>query len=672
MSKNIIGKFFILFLVFLCGILWIQQTFAQQQYGVVDTRTFILDGGNDLWKIIPKGVYFEPRIPYTDGKAVQKQFLENINYPWDFYHKRNITPELIKWENPYMYIDWDRPYFIRSLSGIKKVLKGYLFAYRKDWEIFWMDAQNFTPSFMTWYQTKEKQSIIIYPIKNKDTKKIVAFVQYPCWNLVCKDTLCTDLKTTPKCWDGVVNKSIWEQCDYKDPKTRIGCTEQCTYKPLTCKVYNSKEEIYDTNKPYVKFQKDSQVTIDKVYLDKQEFNSVNDINKQTLKPWVYELNATAINKYSWKEFLCESSTFTVVGKEYCWDGVVSWNEQCDYKDSVSGSSCTNTCRFKNETCSINMDSFSISKKTDFKDAVNITHSDNTVIKEVLVNNEKINTNSFIFKDNWSYKIEATIRNNVSWKEYTCNRSVRYLEKDVCGDRKITGYEQCDDWNDVNWDWCSSYCKLEQPTCRINKEWYEFTEWNKYKDYLNLEYKWRYESVQIDDNDVYTSESRFLNTTIKWNSCWTWTQKVKFTVSNPYDDSMTKTCQSTFRIKNKEYCWDGIITGEEQCDIEDPLTWQFCNNSCKFKEATQCNLLWNTLTANETGALVLDTEYFAIPYYAEMDGRKYFAKDWIFTIRKNEPWKYIMKVYMKNKMDKKSDNLKECEFNIVVKENMCRW
>jgi hypothetical protein len=43
-----------------------------------------------------------------------------------------------------------------------------------------MDAKDFTPAFLTGYKDPKDQSIIIYPIKNKQTKKIVAFLQYPC------------------------------------------------------------------------------------------------------------------------------------------------------------------------------------------------------------------------------------------------------------------------------------------------------------------------------------------------------------------------------------------------------------------------------------------------------------------------------------------------------------
>jgi len=43
-----------------------------------------------------------------------------------------------------------------------------------------MDAQNFTPAFLTGYKAPQNQSLIIYPIRDKKTRKIKAFIEYPC------------------------------------------------------------------------------------------------------------------------------------------------------------------------------------------------------------------------------------------------------------------------------------------------------------------------------------------------------------------------------------------------------------------------------------------------------------------------------------------------------------
>ena len=641
-----------------------------QTYGVVDTRTFILDWWNDLGKIIPKWVYFTPRIKYTDGKGVQEQFLKNIYYPWDFYAKRNITPKLVKWENPYMYIDWKHPYFIRSLTGIKKVLKWYLFAYRKSWEIFWMDAQNFTPAFLTGYESASKQSIIIYPIKSRDTRKILAFVQYPCWNLVCKDTLCTDLKVTPKCWDGVVNKSIWEQCDYNDPKSRRWCTKQCTYETLSCKVYNSREEILNTAKPSIRIKKDRNVDISKVFLDKKEFSKYTDINRNNLEPWIYTLNATAINKYSWKEFLCESTTFTVIWKEFCWDGIVNGSEQCDFKDTDNNGSCTTSCKFKWESCSISSSQIRLDNAVSFTDLIKIRYpKDTTNLMKVEVNGKVINPTTFEFNTNGTYDIKATIINPYSKSINVCTKKLTYSEKEYCWDGIKSGYEQCDDWNNQSWDGCSSKCRLETPTCRISKSSSYFSEWSKYSDYLKLIYKWNYESVQLNESKVFTDESNFLNTVVQWNKCSA-RNSLSLTISNKYDPSKTKVCNLTYNVKNKEYCGDGIINNDEECDTEDPITWQFCASTCTFKKPDQCHLLSNTLWANEYGSIVVESDYFALPYKASIDWRVYTARNWVFKVRVKEPWTYIMTVQLNNKLDTKHKNDKICEFNVVVEPDVC--
>jgi len=642
-----------------------------QSYWVVDTRTFILDYWNDLGKIIPKWTYYTPRISYKDSKSVANRFLKWLYYPWDFYTKRNITPQLIKWENKYFEVNWRSPYFIKSLSWIKRVLKGYLFAYRKNWNIFWMDAQNFTPAFLSWYWNRNNQSLIIYPIRDRKTKKIKAFVEYPCWNLVCKDTLCTDLKVTPICWDGVFNPEIWEQCDYNDPKTKKGCTQTCTYKKLWCSVKNTKEEIFDTQHPYIQTKKDSNVSITKYYLNRNEYKNVYEINKQKLTPWIYKVTALAKNKYSWQEFLCEGSEFKVIGKEFCWDGIVNGNEECDYKDTSNNWSCSRTCKFTKDSCSIITKKTRLDSSTPFKDVISVKYSDKTKLTWLKVNGNNINPNTFNFNSNWKYNIEAIVTNSYSWKSAICKKYIVYSQKEFCWDGIVNGYETCDDWNSENWDGCSKYCKLEIPYCKItNLHWYIYNEGEKYKDALKLSYRGLFNIAIVNNKDYYHSEQTFLNTTIQANKCST-RNYFEYTVSNRLDPTLTKVCKAFYMVKNKEFCWDGIVNGNEECDIEDPITWPFCNNSCKFKKPNNCQLLSNTIPAWKYASLVVDTDYYSTPYKAIIDKKQSYAKNWVFKIKMQNPWTYTMYVAIQNKLDRRHLNDKICEFNLVVTPNECK-
>jgi len=661
-------KYYILLVFMLIYWVFNISNVSAQTYWVADTRTFILNWWNDLWKIIPKGVYYEPRIEYTDWEAVKNQFLNNLYYPWDFYTKRNITPDLIKGDDPYMFVDWKKPLFVTSLEWIKKVLKWYLFAYRKNGDIFWMDAQNFTPAFLTWYKSPNKQSIIIYPIKNKKDNKVIAFVQYPCWNLVCKDTLCTDLKVTPKCWDGVTNYSVWEQCDPSDPKTKKWCNQQCTFETLNCKIYNSKEEIYDVNKPTVKIEKDSNVDIKTVYLDRKEYQNYTDINKDNLEPWIYTLNATAINKFSWKEFLCESTTFKVVWKEYCWDGIVNWTEECDVKDPNNNWSCTATCKFKWDNCSITAKTTKLDTSSKFNDVITIKNTDTTKIAKIEVNGIAINKDTYTFNKNGTYDIKVSVINTYAKTVAICEKKLTYSEKEYCWDGIVNWFEQCDDSNKNNGDGCNTSCKLEQPVCKINKNASIFNEWETYKKYLTFDYKWIFKTTQVN-TDLYTSENSFMNSIIKANKCST-KNTVTLTIANPIDPSITKSCSVPYTIKPTEYCWDAIVNNWEQCDINDPITWQFCENSCKFKIPNDCNLVSNTLNVKEAWILVVDTDYYAIPTKATIDWKSYNPTNWYFKLTMPTAWTYQMSVVINNKMDTKKLYWKTCDFNIVVQPDEC--
>lgn len=662
-------KKFIIYIISLTFIiLWAYQT--TNALWVVDINTFILNAWNDLWKVIPKWTYYIPQIEYTDSEAIQKQLSDNLSYPWDFYTSRNITQDLINNKSPYFTVSWERPYFVKSLSWIKRVLKWYLFAYRVQWkEIFWMDAKNFTEAFLAWYKTPEDQSIIIYPIKNNQTNKIVAFIQYPCWNLVCKDTMCSDLKITPVCWDGVVNKEIWEVCDPKDPNTRKGCTNTCQYEQLSCKIYNSKEIIDNTQNPYVKVSKDYNVDIKKYYLNKQEFDSYKDINKLDLEPWKYVLNAVWINEYSNQEFLCESDSFIVENKEYCWDGVVSGAEECDYNDTDNNWTCTRTCKFSWDSCSIKTTWLTFDEPINLAEVLDVKKSEWTLITKIEVNGENVSNSSTIIKEEWDYNIEVFIKNTYSWKTTSCSKTIKYDPKEYCWDGIITWYEQCDDSNTESWDGCSNTCRLETPTCKINKTGYSFDKGLKFSEYINLTYEWNFKSWIVNKTDVYNTENSLLSSAVPKSICWDkW--YFQYTVYNPIDTSITKTCDITYRTNNREYCWDGIVSKDEQCDPEDPYSGEFCSNTCKFKTTKTCNVLNNAFIQWEESAIVIDTEYFAIPSKLAIDWRTISSKNGVFSYTFKEPWNYDVTAMLSNKVDKRNVNPSYCDFTIKVLPNQC--
>jgi uncharacterized delta-60 repeat protein len=55
----------------------------------------------------------------------------------------------------------------------------------------------------------------------------------------------------------------------------------------------------------------------------------------------------------------------------------------------------------------------------------------------------------------------------SWSNCTWAIWIWINEPNYCWNSILNTWEQCDDWNTINWDGCSSTCQAEIPTCTIN-------------------------------------------------------------------------------------------------------------------------------------------------------------------------------------------------------------
>ena len=104
-------------------------------------------------------------------------------------------------------------------------------------------------------------------------------------------------------------------------------------------------------------------------------------------------------------------------------------------------------------------------------------------------------------------------------------------------------EDCDDWNNMSWDWCSARCHIEK-VC-----W----DWNI--DSINI--NWQRE--QCDD----------------WNLVdWDWCSA---TCQN--DEIIKKIIRP--KIYSQQFCWNWKIEKWEDCDDWNLSNWDFCSNACLF-------------------------------------------------------------------------------------------
>jgi len=190
----------------------------------------------------------------------------------------------------------------------------------------------------------------------------------------------------------------------------------------------------------------------------------------------------------------------------------------------------------------------------------------------------------------------------------------------CGDWIIQSpnswsiYEQCDDHNLLNWDWCSSSCLLEVPSCSLINNSPKYTgqqltfTWNTFSG--RVVFDW----LAFGDWSTWTRAS---NTTwvtqVTWHSysnSWTYTSTLR--IKNILSGAITNSCTSsvTIRALTGTYCGDWIIQTpnsswtNEQCDYNNSTHWSSCNTNCTWR-IPSCT--WLTVTPN-TGAIPLTVTF----------------------------------------------------------------
>lgn len=396
---------------------------------------FILDKWHDLGIVKPTNQwYYIPTIPYTDAKNVQYRLEKNYNYVWDFYKSHNFKKEFINWleNNSNFYVKWDKPVVFNDIEKIRKYTANFHYSYRKNWEIMWQKWDTMPEHFVTWYNSKDNKLVILYPIKDKYTWKTEAFVQYPCGNLVCKDTNCSILKKTkaPKCWDHILDKK--EQCDDWNLINWDGCSNTCKYEKPSCSItpkyscidnWSMIKDVFNVNSSN---WKPNTIMYDFRNVDKYYKLQRWGTSNITLK-YTNFLNPNIEN-------MC-SAEIKVRSKAFCWDWIVNNNEICDPNDSKTWALCTKTCEAKKPTkCDIEISWDIIKNKSTF---IWIWKDYYSSIKEVKLDNEKleIRDNDYSFfniKKAWTYTVSLTLANKLDPNVTTsCKKEVEVLEQDLC-------------------------------------------------------------------------------------------------------------------------------------------------------------------------------------------------------------------------------------------------
>jgi len=211
----------------------------------------------------------------------------------------------------------------------------------------------------------------------------------------------------------------------------------------------------------------------------------------------------------------------------------------------------------------------------------------------------------------------------------------------CWDNVVNqSWEQCDDWNTRNWDWCSSICKLEpaKPICwdwhlDNNEQCDDWKNWNwdGCNNSCNLEPVWvnlnanpssgeAPLTTQLSSSRSGTSRYDYL---IYWdwdrtngpafpiphryNSAWQYTARVHVTnkYSWPTNAALpTASAVTTINVNQKQEpvqpqpssdCWNRTINAGEECDDWNNTNRDWCSSSCKLEP------VWVTLNASKYNA-----------------------------------------------------------------------
>ena len=178
---------------------------------------------------------------FSDYTHVKSNFLNNYSYMQSWYEAKWLTTDVINnnvdWNN---WVTFSKTDVAWGMLDWYKLSAHYPFMSYKETDnndnsIFWRTDLNNT-SFQT-DTTWTNVWVPAYPIRN-GSGNIVAYLEFPCWNLICKDQFCSDIQkitnltplnpipethiwvdvlnpTAPYCWDTIKN-TMNEECDWND------------------------------------------------------------------------------------------------------------------------------------------------------------------------------------------------------------------------------------------------------------------------------------------------------------------------------------------------------------------------------------------------------------------------------------------------------------------------
>jgi hypothetical protein len=483
---------------------------------------FILDKWHDLWKVESTNYwYYKANIPYSNFDLVKERMEKNYNYVSDFYSQHNFEYDYINWNNndSYFYINWNTPAIFNNINDIRNITGWLYYSYRKNWNIEWIKWSEMMSNFITWYNSEDNKIIILYPIKNKLTWFTEWFVQYPCWNLVCKDKTCSSLKTIKKNY--------------------------------TCSIKAEKNNFYNNENLDVKLDSNQNDIIFKsIYVNWIETVKNIDHNKYTinnLNVWNYKITLTAINPHNNEVINCESDNVTVNKAPICGDWMVDKWETCDDWNILKWDWCYK-CDYENPSCSFTSKYACIDNWTSLSKVLSIKES-NWVLSSIFVGNKSVEKN---------YLLTYPGINNVSLQyvnyfnpsiSYSCTENIKVRSNPFCWDWIVNNNEICDPNDSLTWPMCTNTCETIKPVkCNINIGW-DLVTWRKIFIWIDKDYYTKIDEVNINWKLLDLKDSDY--STFTFNKKWSY--KVNVKIVNKLDSKNYLSCSSDIEINDTDPC-----------------------------------------------------------------------------------------------------------------------
>jgi len=446
---------------------------------------------------------------------------DNYEYAGDFYRNHGLKEEIIDGENndADFYVRWSTPVVLDDINDVRKLTGGLYYSYRKDGNIAWQKGSTMPERFVTGYNSPSNKLVILYPIKSKETGFTEAFVQYPCGNLVCKDTDCSALK---------VKRT-----------------------PLTCDVELEANEIYNTDTIRINMTaNDPKVEFESLYVNNNKvIDKITKTNMSINKPDVgnYHIKVTAISPYNGSRISCDTN-IKVKLAPFCGDNIVSQWEQCDDGNTQNGDGCNSVCKYEKPTCDAQVTRTCVENGTSIEKIFKVNRS-NGVLDSILVWNKSVD--KYYTFDNWgthnvAFSYVNPLNKGVS---YTCNAEVKVRSNPFCGDGILNNGEICDPNDSKTWAMCTNTCEAKVPTeCWVhitgdlvkNKTMFIGVD----KDYYS-----RIHSVKVWNKNLNVSGGDYSSFTPESGGTYT----VDVTVSNKLDSNKTKTCRKTIVVEEADLC-----------------------------------------------------------------------------------------------------------------------